>query len=107
MNTRERYIELIDLCKSGFFNDVRDFDKQFVKKNGQVDLDRLYQLWERFSFGRYTLKYYLIHKELMPTFGGISRYVTRPEALYRECIEKNITWKEVPEYQEPPDDALF
>ena len=108
-NMEARYRELVHLYEDGFFEGAKNFDEQFFEKNGRFRVDDLYRLWKMFSFGKYTLKYYLIHRDLMPTFGRPSKYKSTEdlEALYRECLRQNTTWQDISGYRDPPEDVLY
>ena len=105
----ERYRDLLRLYTNGFFDDVRDFEEIFFAKDGKFELEKLYKLWQMFDFGKYTLKYYLVHRKMMPTFGRPKKYESAEERekLYRECLDQNVTWQEKLDCKPVTDDVIL
>lgn len=101
--------ELIQLLKDGFFNDSDFFEKAYVGKNGKVDMESLSRVWEAFKGRKYSLKYYMVNGNTIPTWGVPSKYRDPDEAekLYKECMEENTTWQDKLGYKTPPEGTLL
>jgi len=98
---------LYDWIEEGFFDDVEFGDEWWV--GDKFDLKRLADRWTLFANRPYAFKYSLIYRNIMPTWGVSSEYKDREksEQVYKECLERGITWQERIGYKEPDEDQLL
>ena len=100
--------ELADLLSKGFFDDAEFFQRVYIGKNGVLDYEGFKNLWESFKGRKFTLKYYLIHGNTIPTWGVPSKYRDQDEVekLCKECLDENVTWQEKLNYKVPEDGTV-
>ena len=84
-------VELHELLAKGFFDDAEL--ARYADKDGKIDVDHLFIIWEGMGGRKYTMKYYLKYRNLGNCW---VRYDNRDrdEEIFKELIEKGITWKE-------------
>lgn len=101
--------ELTELLTSGFFDDAKFFQQAYISKKGILDLDGVTKLWEAFKGRKYTMKYYLMHGDTIPTWGVPKKYRDPDEAekLLQECIKEETTWQDKLSYKLPPKNELW
>ena len=95
------------MIANGFLNDVV-FDDSWWK-GGKFDMKSLERVHAMFRGRPYAMKYYLTYHNVMPTWGTPSKYGNKEEseALYRECLERGVTWEKATGYKEPPKDVVL
>lgn len=101
--------ELIKLLNDGFFNDAEFFQKAYIDKKGVMDMDGVTRLWASFRGRKYTMKYYMVHGNTIPTWGVPSRYRDPDEAekVYKACLEEGVTWQEKLKYKPPKSNEVW
>ena len=97
---------LLELVKSGFFDDCENFEKTYIDKKGRLDVESLSRAWETFQHRKYCMKYYLTHGNIMPSYGLPPKYQNPrlAEAVYKTCLETGSTWQEETGYEAPDPD---
>lgn len=90
-STLELDLELNKLLSEGFFDDEEL--SRYVDKDGKINVDHLFIIWQGMNGMKYTMKYYLRHNNLGNCW-------VRPdgreqnEEIFKELVEEGTTWEE-------------
>lgn len=91
--------DVMRLLNDGFFDGV-DFGED-------ITAEKIQSLWEMFGGRKYQMKYYLMHHDIMPTWGVPDEALENPEKVYKECLESGKTWQEYTGYKKVKKGVLW
>lgn len=88
------------LLEDGFLNGV-DFGR-YADEDSRIKFGELRDLFVSCKCRKYALKYFLVHRQLMPEWGTPSVYrdPDKAEELYKACLEQGTTWKHYTGYKD-------
>lgn len=93
------------------FLEKHEISPEYVDKDGKVKFESIYELYDAIDGAEYPNRflYTLVHGRLglMGAWETPPQFRGHEDRIYKMCLDKGVTWKELLAYKEPGEDVLL